>query len=55
MRKGQRVVIVAGRLTGALGTVTGVFRERGCGCRSVIVRLDSRGEWAGKETEVRPA
>ena len=40
---------------GRTGTVSGLFRERGCGCRSVIVRLDSGREWAGKEAEVRPA
>jgi ribosomal protein L24 len=52
---GQRVYILAGRLAGAEGTVTATYRERGCGCRSVIVRLASGREWAGKVSEVRAA
>lgn len=49
MTKGDRVTLPGGRQ----GTVTGVYREAGCGCRSVIVRVDGGREWAGKESEVR--
>lgn len=53
MTAGDRVVIKVGRRAGEAGTVTGVYREKGCGCSSVVVRLDARGEWAGKASEVR--
>lgn len=46
-----RVVLPDGRT----GTVVATYRERGCGCRSVIVRLPSGREWVGKASEVRPA
>jgi hypothetical protein len=52
---GTRVVILTGRLRGQFGIVAAEWRERGCGCRSVIVRLDSGREWAGKASEVRAA
>lgn len=55
MTEGQRVIIAAGDRAGTAGTVAAVFRERGCGCRSVIVRLDGGREWVGKVSEVRPA
>lgn len=48
---GRRVVLPDGRL----GTVAAEFREAGCRCRSVIVRLDSGREWVGKRSEVRLA
>jgi hypothetical protein len=48
---GRRVVIPDGRE----GIVTADFRDHGCGCRTVIVRLDSGREWVGKRSEVRPA
>lgn len=50
---GTRVEILAGRLAGKVGTVASEWRERGCGCRSVVVKLDSGKEWAGKASEVR--
>ena len=52
---GTRVVVLAGRLAGQAGLVVAEWRERGCGCKSVIVRLDDGREWAGKATEVRAA
>lgn len=52
---GQRVVILVGRLRGKEGTVAAEYREGGCGCQSVIVKLDTGREWAGKASEVRPA
>ena len=52
---GTRVTILAGRLRGQQGTVSAEWRERGCGCKSVVVKLDSGREWAGKATEVQPA
>jgi ribosomal protein L24 len=53
--KGDRVVVLAGERAGVAGVVVATYRDRGCGCRSVIVRLDSGREWAGKASEVRPA
>lgn len=50
---GARVEVLAGRLRGKNGTVVAEWQERGCGCRSVIVRLDSGHEWAGKPEELR--
>lgn len=47
----ERVVLPDGRP----GTVVAEYREQGCRCRSVIVRLDSGREWVGKRIEVRPA
>jgi hypothetical protein len=47
----KRVILPDGRE----GTVVAEYREAGCRCRSVIVRLDSGREWAGKRSEVRPA
>lgn len=49
MTKGERVILPDGRE----GVVAGVYREAGCGCLSVIVRLPSGREWAGKASEVR--
>ena len=51
MSIGQRVVLPDGRT----GTLAAEYRDTGCGCRTVIVRLDSGREWAGKRSEVRPA
>lgn len=48
---GRRVVLPDGRQ----GTVAAEFREAGCRCRSVIVRLDDGHDWLGKRSEVRPA
>lgn len=48
----ERVVLPDGRE----GTVTAEYRERGgCGCRTVIVRLDTGREWVGKRSEVKAA
>ena len=52
---GRRVEILVGRVRGQAGTVEAEWRERGCGCRSVIVRLDSGREWTGKASEVKAA
>ena len=50
---GKRAEILVGRVRGQAGTIAGAWRERGCGCLSVVVRLDSGREWAGKLAEVR--
>ena len=50
---GKRVAIIVGRVRGQAGVVVGSWRERGCGCLSVVVKLDSGREWAGKASEVR--
>ncbi len=50
MTVGSRVRTVDGRL----GTVVALYRDHGCGCLSVIVRLESGREWAGKASEVEP-
>lgn len=55
MTVGTRVLVPRVGAEPALGTVAAVYRERGCGCRSVVVRLDNGREWAGKASEVRPA
>jgi hypothetical protein len=52
---GQRVRVTAGARAGVEGTIAAVYRERGCGCLSVIVKLDTGREWAGKATEVEVA
>jgi hypothetical protein len=49
---GRRAIVRAGRVAGQVGEIVAEWRERGCGCRSVIVRLDSGREWAGKLTEI---
>ena len=49
MSKGDRVILADGRE----GTVLGVYREAGCRCPAVVVRLDNGREWAGKASEVR--
>lgn len=51
MSTGDRVTLPDGRE----GTVMGLYREAGCACRSVVVRLDSGREWAGKVAEVKRA
>lgn len=51
MTQGDRVTVPDGRV----GTVTGIYREAGCRCLSVIVRFDNGREWAGKRSEVRRA
>jgi hypothetical protein len=48
---GTRVVLEDGRH----GTVVATLREPGCGCATLIVRLDSGREWAGHPREVRRA
>jgi hypothetical protein len=55
MTVGQRVIINVGRVRGQAGVIMGAWRERGCGCQSVAVKLDSGREWAGKTSEVRAA
>lgn len=47
----ERVLLPDGRS----GTIVAEFKEPGCGCKSVIVRLESGKEWAGKRSEVRIA
>ncbi len=49
---GSRVRVLAGKRQGVTGTVAALYREAGCRCRSVIVRLDDGREWAGKVSEV---
>lgn len=51
MTVGDRVELLDG--SRRQGVVTGVIQERGCGCATVFVRLEPRGEWAGRATEVR--
>lgn len=50
MKLGARVRTVDGQL----GVVAASFIDRGCGCRSVIVKLDNGREWLGKQSEVTP-
>ena len=40
---------------GREGNIVAEYRDTGCGCRTVIVRLDNGREWAGKRSEVRRA
>jgi hypothetical protein len=49
---GARVQVTVGRVRGQLGVVVAEYRERGCGCVHLVVRLDSGREWAGKASEV---
>jgi hypothetical protein len=55
IRAGTLVEVLAGRVRGQQGTVRALWREPGCGCLSLVVRLQSGREWAGKLSEVRPA
>lgn len=55
MTVGSRVRVLAGKRQGVTGTVAALYREAGCRCRSVIVRLDDGREWAGKVSEVGSA
>lgn len=52
LERGQRVRVAIARGQAQEGTVQATYRERGCGCHSVVVRLDSGREWAGKLSEV---
>lgn len=53
MTVGQRVQVLVGRVRGRAGTVAGAWRDGGCGCLNIVVKLDSGREWAGKASEVR--
>lgn len=38
---------------GQTGTVVAEWKDHGCGCRTVVVKLDSGHEWAGKRSSLK--
>jgi hypothetical protein len=49
--EGRRVRVLVGRVAGQEGTVRATYRDGGCGCLQLVVRLEGGREWAGKRSE----